>query len=71
MLIEAAKESYEQGLNRSKKLMEELYYKLSMSHKNPYEMGRPVAPVPVPPKKVETVYQKATNLREIVGISQN
>ena len=36
-ICEAAKESYEQGLERSKKLMEELYYRLSMSHKNPYE----------------------------------
>ena len=68
MLIQAAKDSYEQGLNRSKKLMDDLYYKLSISHKNPYQIAKP-API-APPKKVETVYQKAHALCGIVGIIQ-
>jgi hypothetical protein len=66
LLCEAAKDAYEQGLARSKGLMDDLFYKLSVSHKNPYEGIKP-APV----VKVETVGQKATYLQNIVGLSYN
>ena len=68
MMMQAAKESYDQGLARSKKLMDDLYYKLSISHKNPYQIAKPQ---PIPLQKVETIYQKAHNLTGIVGISHN
>ena len=41
--------------------MDELYYKLSMCHKNPYEAVKPV-PKPIP-KKIETVHQKTKYLQ--------
>jgi len=47
--------------------MEELYYRLSMSHKNPYEGIKPEPVKPVP-KKLETVYQKTKYLQETVGM---
>ena len=50
--------------------MDELYYRLSMSHKNPYEAvkAEPVKPVP---KRLETVYQKTKYLQEIMGVEYN
>lgn len=46
--------------------MKELFYKLEMSHKNPYEGVKPI-----PVKKVETVYEKARYLQNMVGITHN
>ena len=69
LMVEAAKESYNQGMERSKKLMEEVFYKMEMSHKNPYEAAKPL-PKPVP-KRVETVYEKTKYLQDIVGNEYN
>ena len=49
--------------------MNEVFYKLEMNNKNPYEAVKPL-PKPVP-KKVETVYQKAKYIQQIVGIEYN
>lgn len=66
--METAKAAYEQGMNRSKNLMDELFYKMSMSHKNPFENMKP-APKPI--KKVETVYQKTKYMQETLGLEYN
>jgi hypothetical protein len=45
--------------------MKDLFYKLEMSHKNPYEVMKPVS------QKVESPAEKAQYLSELVGISYN
>ncbi len=41
-IIEAAREAYENGIVRSQKMMTDLFYKLEMSHKNPYILKKPI-----------------------------
>ena len=43
-VINAAREAFKQGMDRSNKLMEELFFKLETSHKNPYEVAKPAPP---------------------------
>lgn len=62
-IIEAARESYKSGMERSQKLMEDLFFKMEMNHSNPYEIAKPA------PEKVETIYEKAKYLQDLMGMS--
>ena len=57
----AAKEAMEQGMERSKRLMDDMFYKVSMSHKNPYLKDSPAPP------RVDTIFEKTKYLYNIVG----
>ena len=65
MMCEEARKAVEEGMARGKKLMDDLFYKMSMSHKNPYVGVKPL------PKKIETAHQKANYLKNMVGIQWN
>lgn len=57
-VLATARDAYKQGMDRANKLIEELFLKLETSHKNPYEISRPMIP-----EKVETIYEKAKKLQ--------
>lgn len=52
-------------MERSQKLMEDIFFKMEMSHRNPYEIAKPAL------EKIETVYEKAKYLQDLMGMSYN
>lgn len=61
-----AKEAYNQGMQRAEKYMQDMFYKMEMSHKNPYNNVKPALPV-----KVETIHEKAKYLQDLSDLSYN
>lgn len=48
-ILETAKQASENGLNRTKNLIEELFFKMEMSHNNPYDVVKPIPVKNQPP----------------------
>lgn len=65
-MMNEAKEAYNQGMQRAEKYMQDMFYKMEMSHKNPYNNVKPA-----PPVKVESLMEKAKCLQDLFNLSYN
>ena len=59
--LREAQKSLDDGYDRGRRMLEDMFVKLELNHRNPYEHAKPL--------KVETAEEKATNLSNLFGIN--